>query len=83
MSSGVAYTLQIIGQRGANPAAASIIMSLESVFGVIGAALVLGERMTTREYIGSAIVFVAVIISQLDVASIKATIKNKKNANIS
>ena len=68
-SSGIAYTLQIVGQRGVNPTAASILMSLESVFGIIGAALFLGERMTEREYIGSAIVFAAVILSQLDFKS--------------
>lgn len=83
MSSGVAYTLQILGQNGVNPAAASIIMSLESVFGVIGAAIVLKEKMSVREYVGAAIVFVAVILSQLDISSIKKSIKNKKNANIS
>ncbi len=83
MSSGVAYTLQILGQRGVNPAAAAIIMSLESVFGIVGAALLLGERMTVREYIGAAIVFVAVLLSQLDIEAIKKSIKNKKNANIS
>lgn len=83
MSSGVAYTLQILGQRGTNPAAASIIMSLESVFGVLGAALVLDERMTPREYVGAAIVFVAVILSQLDIPALIKTFKNKKNANIS
>ncbi len=83
MSSGVAYTLQILGQRGVNPAAASIIMSLESVFGVLGAALLLGERMSTREYIGAAIVFIAVILSQLDISAIRKSLKNKKNANIS
>ncbi len=82
MSSGVAYTLQILGQRDVNPAAAAIIMSLESVFGVIGAALVLGERMTAREYIGAVIVFVAVLLSQLDIDAIKKSMKNKKNANI-
>ena len=65
-SSGIAYTLQILGQRGVNPTAASILMSLESVFGIVGAALFLGERMSEREYIGSAIVFTAVILSQLD-----------------
>ena len=75
MSSGVAYTLQIIGQRGVNPAAASIIMSLESVFGVVGAALLLGERMTPREYVGASIVFVAVLLSQLDLSE---TRKNAK-----
>ena len=69
-SSGIAYTLQIIGQKGVNPAAASIVMSLESVFGVIGSAILLGERMLTREYIGCAVVFVAVVLSQLDLKSI-------------
>ena len=58
-SSGVAYTLQIIGQRGVNPSAASILMSLESVFGVIGSAILLSETMTLREYIGCVVVFAA------------------------
>jgi len=64
-SSGIAYTLQIIGQRGANPAAASILLSLESVFGVVGAALFLSEKMSVREYVGCAVVFAAVILSQI------------------
>ena len=68
-SSGIAYTLQIIGQRGTNPAAASILMSLESVFGVIGSAVLLSEKMSEREYIGCAVVFVAVILSQLNFES--------------
>ena len=75
MSSGVAYTLQILGQRDANPAAASVIMSLESVFGVVGAAILLGERMTPREYLGAAIVLAAVLLSQLDLAEIKKSFK--------
>ena len=65
-SSGIAYTLQIIAQKNTNPAVASVVLSLESVFGVIGGALFLGETMTTREYIGCVIVFGAVIFSQLD-----------------
>ncbi len=65
-SSGVAYTLQILGQNGVHPAAASIIMSLESVFGVIGTAVVLGTHLEVREYIGCAIVLVAVMLSQLE-----------------
>lgn len=65
-SSGIAYTLQIIGQRGTDPTAASLIMSLESVFGVIGSAIVFGEVMTPREYLGSAIVFIAVILAEID-----------------
>lgn len=72
-SSGVAYTLQILGQNGVNPAAASIIMSLESVFGVIGTALFLGTQLEVREYIGCAIVLVAVILSQLDFSKRNST----------
>lgn len=73
-SSGIAYTLQIVGQKHAHPAAAAVILSLESVFGVIGSAVLLGERMSAREYIGCVIVFLAVVLSQIDVISI---IKNK------
>lgn len=69
-SSGIAYTLQIIGQRGTDPAAASILLSLESVFGVLGAAILLGETMSAREYIGCGVVFIAVILSQLDLKAI-------------
>ena len=69
-SSGIAYTLQILGQNGPDPSAASIIMSLESVFGVIGTAVALGSRLSPREYIGCAVVLAAVILSQLDVGSI-------------
>jgi len=76
-SSGIAYTLQIIGQRGVNPAAASILLSLESVFGVLGSVLFLGEKMSVREYIGCAVVFLAVIISQIDIGSLPF-IKSKK-----
>ena len=65
-SSGVAYTLQIIGQKGVNPAVASIILSLESVFGVIGTALFLGQTLSLREYIGCAVVLAAVVLSQIE-----------------
>ncbi|MBQ9071481.1 MAG: DMT family transporter [Clostridia bacterium] len=65
-SSGIAYTLQIIGQKNTPPALASILLSLESVFGAIFSAIVLSERMSAREYIGCAVVLLAVIISQLD-----------------
>ena len=65
-SSGIAYTLQIVGQKEADPTVSSVILSLESVFGVIGAAMFLGEQMEIREYIGSAIVFVAVLLAQAD-----------------
>lgn len=65
-SSGIAYTLQVIGQKNLNPGVASILLSLESVFGAIGGALIFGEVMSPREAIGSAIVFSAVILSQLE-----------------
>ena len=77
-SSGIAYTLQIVGQgmKGVNPAVASVILSLESVFGVVGGAIVYGEVMTGREYLGCVIVFSAVILSQLDFKAIKAKFKS-------
>ena len=78
-SSGIAYTLQILGQKDVNPAVASIILSLESVFGVIGTALFLGQTLTPREYLGCAIVLVAVILSQIDITAVlKRTKANKK-----
>lgn len=70
-SSGIAYTLQIIGQKGVNPAAASIILSLESVFGIIGTALFLGQTLSPREYLGCAVVLAAVVLSQIDLTVIK------------
>ena len=78
-SSGIAYTLQIVGQKNVDPTVASILLSLESVFGVIGAALFIGERMSIREYIGCAIVFTAVILSQLDFSIIR--LKRAENDN--
>ncbi len=64
MSSGVAYTLQVVGQKYTAPTAASILMSLESVFAVIGGWLVLGERLSGRELLGCLLMFAAIIISQ-------------------
>lgn len=64
-SSGCAYTLQILGQRHCPPAPAAILMSTESLFGALGAALLLGEVLSPREYVGCAVVFFAVILSQL------------------
>ncbi len=65
MSNGVAYTLQIVGQRGINSTVATLIMSLESVFGAILGVLWLNEQMTLPELIGGALMFIAVVISQL------------------
>ena len=78
-SSGIAYTCQIIGQKNSPPAVASIILSLESVFGALFSAIVLSERMQAKEYIGCALVLAAVIIAQLDFGEIISKIKNRNN----
>ena len=65
MSSGVAYTLQIIGQQNLNPAIASITMSLESVFAALAGWIVLGQSMTVRELAGCVLMFAAIIFAQL------------------
>ena len=66
LSVGVAYTLQIIGQRDADPTFAAIIMSTESVFSALGVMIVKHQFMTVREYFGCALIFAAIIMSQLD-----------------
>lgn len=67
MSTGVAFTLQALGQKHANPTAASIIMSTEGLWAVVFGFLILGEKMTGRELIGCGFMLIAVIISQLPV----------------
>ncbi len=65
MSSGVAYTLQIIGQKFAEPSVASLSMSLESVFAALGGWLISGNTLSGREMTGCALVFAAIIVAQL------------------
>ena len=65
LSCGVAYTLQIIGQRDADPAVAALVFSLEAVFAVLGGFLVLNQRLTARELVGCVIMFAAVVLVQL------------------
>ena len=74
MSSGIAYTLQMVGQKYAEPAVASIVMSLESVFAVLTGWIVLHEILLAREYAGCVIVFICVILAQ-----IPAFLNNKEN----
>ncbi|MBR3107135.1 MAG: DMT family transporter [Clostridia bacterium] len=64
MSTGVGYLFQAMGQKGCRPAFAALIMSLESVFCVIAGAVMLGERMNARGYIGCALMLAAVLIAQ-------------------
>ena len=65
LSMGVAYALQIIGQKDLDSAPASLIMSLESVFAVVFGCLILGETMSVWEIVGCVLMFGAVILSQI------------------
>lgn len=65
MSCGIAYTLQIVGQKYASPVVASLLMCLESVFAVIAAAIILHEAMSPNELAGCLIMFSAIILSQV------------------
>ena len=65
MSSGVAYTLQIVGQKDVNPTVASLLMSLESVFSVLAGWIILGEALNTKEIFGCVLIFSAIVMAQL------------------
>lgn len=65
MSCGVAYTLQIVGQKHMNPTVASLILSLESVTSVIAGFFVLHQNLSQRELIGCVLMFIAIILAQL------------------
>ena len=65
MSSGVAFTLQILGQQKTEPTIATMIMSLESVFGVLTAMIILSQVPTGRETLGCILMFAAIIVAQL------------------
>lgn len=65
MSSGVGYTLQIVGQRGMNATVAALIMSLESVVSVLAGFLLLEEILTARELFGCLLMFIAIVLTQL------------------
>lgn len=64
-SSGIAYTLQVFGQRDLNPTIASLVMSLESVFSVLGGWIILHQTLSIRELLGCVVIFIAIILSQL------------------
>lgn len=77
-SSGIAYTLQIVGQKYSNnPTVDSILMSLESVFAVVGGALVLKEVLEIKEIIGIGIMFIAIILAQIPLK-----IKREEKVNV-
>ncbi|MCI5530081.1 MAG: DMT family transporter [Blautia sp.] len=65
MSCGVAYTLQIVGQKNMNPTVASLILSLESCISVLAGWIILGQSMSRKEILGCVIMFAAIILAQL------------------
>lgn len=64
-SSGVGYTLQILAQKDSNPTVVSLLLSLESVFATVAGALILGDRMSGKEYLGCVLMLAAVVLAQL------------------
>ena len=78
MSSGVAYTLQIIGQKYTSPVLATIIMSLESVFAALAGWVILKDVMSTKEIIGALLMFIAIISAQLPEGFFKGLLKKKQ-----
>lgn len=65
MSAGVAFTLQIYGQKYAEPSTAAILMSFEALFGALSGWAILGEQMSSREIFGCALMLVGMIVAQL------------------
>lgn len=63
-SVGIAYTLQVVGQQWVPPTRASLLMSLESFFSAVGGALLLGEVMAPRGYLGCALIFLGTLLAQ-------------------
>ncbi len=69
-SSGIAYTLEIVGQKYTDPTVASMLMSLESVFAVLTGMIVLHDMPSASEWIGSAMMLISVIIVQLPIGKL-------------
>ena len=65
LSTGVAFTLQVLGQRHARASIAAMIMSLESLWGAVGGALLLGEWFTTLGYVGAALMMTGILVAQV------------------
>lgn len=64
-SGGIGYTLQMVGQKFTDPASASLLMSMESVFAVLGGVILLQERMSSREIFGCIVMFTAIVLVQI------------------
>lgn len=81
MSCGVAYTLQIIGQKYTDPTVATLLMSLESVFAALSGWLILNESLSLKEFAGCVLVFIAVILAQINTGSMFNGKSNKGENN--
>ena len=82
MSCGVAYTLQIVGQKNMNPTVASLILSLESCIAVLAGWGVLGESLTIKEFIGCVLMFAAIVLAQLPEKKKQEEKENEKEAYV-
>ncbi len=82
MSSGVAYTLQILGQRHTEPTIATLLMSLESVFAALSGWLILRESMLPKELLGCTLVFIAVIFAQISPLTILKKMERKQHEEV-
>ena len=67
LSCGVAYTLQVVGQKNMNPTVASLILSMESCISVLAGWLILGQALSSRELLGCVLMFAAIILAQIPV----------------
>ena len=79
MSNGIAYTLQVVGQRGMNPTIATLILSLESVMAVIFGVLLLNENLSFREGLGCFLILTAVIVAQVSPRALLALLNQSRN----
>lgn len=71
LSSGVAYTLQVVAQKNVNPTVASLILCLESVVAVLAGWIILGDTLTSRELTGCIFMFVAIVLAQLPISEVR------------
>lgn len=76
LSVGAGFTLQIVGQRHTSPTVASLLLSMESVFGALAGYLLLKELLTAKELLGCILMFVAIILSQLPEKSVQSSDTN-------
>lgn len=81
LSSGVAYTLQVVAQKDVNPTVASLILCLESVVSAIAGWLILDEALTSQELLGCGLMFIAIVLAQVPMPERKG--KNEKEVTIS